>query len=579
MKDLREALTNSVTSGRFLEEVHTHSYTEKAGRDQLDEALVQLHNEGVIDVVEQFRHLKNNSENAADFFLARRVFEKALPRLSASVSDVIRCVHHLFREAGQDMAAGHIFDAYIAFCEQDASRPASALGEIESGAAPEDLLTPTLVAGSHLDAEAWLTETLRLAHHSDPELQHRAVFALGKIRWPAGSTAAGHVLEALEEILGSSSDDGLLAVAILSVFEALKRDASLEERAQLAIKTAIEKGDAQVIHAASQLFALEASAIPEPLIDDIIPTLPQVLPVNTGTLENIDDGIKYLLGSSYLEKGLHTLEQMLVQHTGTITMDAFDASARAIRSDGALLNKVATRWLLTGNMFLCQGLDTIIKAGGREDVILQVDQSELGVIDRRHLVFVARKSIGYLFVYPVSPASFIVSLIRYAPDETCLRELEGLLFDPLLINFPGQVRQYLVKAVEGEAEPVAEAVNRAVERLEAYLDELRAVGDIPELSPSVAEREAYNRYHHRIMTESMKEAEKQSVFLSLFPKVVLLYGRRSIHYVSGGGEEAKRMEVPLTEHSVEMEYPRQEHLDPFGLDYTLFVMRAEQIES
>jgi hypothetical protein len=489
------------------------------------------------------------------------------------------CVNHLFHEAGPDMAAGHIFDAYISFCEQDASRPASALAEIESGAAPKDLLTPTLVAGSHLEAETWLEETLRLTRHSDPELRRRAVFALCKINWPPGSAAAARVLETTEEIVGCSNNDGELAVAVLAVLEAVKRDESLQGRMQAVVKNALQNGDWQALHAVSETIAFDAPSVPEDLIDDILSALPRVRAENTGTINNIDYGIRNLLSSSHRENGLRALEQMLVQHAGGITIDAFDGTARTIANDPALLNKVATRWFLSGDKFLGQSVEKIIRVGGRKNAELEADPSELDPSDRRHLVFVARKAVGYLFIHPVSPANFIVSLMRQAPDEGCLEELQELLFEPLLINFPGQVRQHLTEAMERETGTVAETIKHGLDRLEAYLNDLRATGDIHELSPSLAEREAYNRYHHRIMTESFKEAERQSVFLNLFPKVVLLYGRRSIHYVSGGGGEAKRVEVPLQEHSVEMEYPRQEHLNPFGLNYLLFVMKVEQMES
>ena len=61
--------------------------------------------------------------------------------------------------------------------------------------------------------------------------------------------------------------------------------------------------------------------------------------------------------------------------------------------------------------------------------------------------------------------------------------------------------------------------------------------------------------------------------------MVLLYGRRSINYVYGADGEPTRTEIPLKGHSVEMEFPRAERLDPFGLDYTLRVFRAEQIRA
>ncbi len=79
------------------------------------------------------------------------------------------------------------------------------------------------------------------------------------------------------------------------------------------------------------------------------------------------------------------------------------------------------------------------------------------------------------------------------------------------------------------------------------------------------------------MSEAMKEAEAQSVLLSLVNRSVLLYGRKSISYSPAGTSSAKRMEVPLQEHSVQMELPRLQSIDPLGMELMLRRFKYEQM--
>jgi hypothetical protein len=81
------------------------------------------------------------------------------------------------------------------------------------------------------------------------------------------------------------------------------------------------------------------------------------------------------------------------------------------------------------------------------------------------------------------------------------------------------------------------------------------------------------------MQDARKEAEKQSVFLSLVSRSVVLHGRRTLSYVQAQGQNIEPMEMELHAHSFEFEMPRQEVLDPIGIDYVLRVFRAERFES
>ena len=166
-----------------------------------------------------------------------------------------------------------------------------------------------------------------------------------------------------------------------------------------------------------------------------------------------------------------------------------------------------------------------------------------------------------------------------APDDEVLDELGKLLLNPLLMNYPGSMRQYVAEQAGRESGKVKETIDKALASFEEYLEGLRSVPMLPALHPTQAQRESYRRHMSDSMAESMRAAEKKSVFFGLFARSTLLYGRKSINYIYRGDGEPKRMEMPLTSHSVEMEFPRMDDLDPYGVDYMLRVFRVERLRA
>jgi len=194
-------------------------------------------------------------------------------------------------------------------------------------------------------------------------------------------------------------------------------------------------------------------------------------------------------------------------------------------------------------------------------------------------VFLARKAIGYFFLEPVTAASILISLMRMSPDDKTLEQLGQLLFNPLLVNYTGSAQEYVEAQAPQETGKVKETLDRALGAIAAYLETLRGVPALAALHPGQAHREAYRRYMSESSAASMKEAEKHSVFLNLVSRSTLLYGRKSINYIHSGEGPRRRMEIPLTSHSIQMEIPRMENLDEHGLNYMLRVFRAERFRT
>ena len=540
--------------------------------------LVALHNEGLIDVIEAFASLKNDPSKGSAFFRTRSVFEKALPDLDAPVLSTMHCVLRLFRNAGKDFAAGMIIESFIGFCSKDISRPREALAQIEKNPdAFADLLVATLVAGSHLDNPFYLAQAIRLCGDSNIELRRHAVFSIGRLDWPDGATVPDSALAALEHSAAMETDDQVLANVVRSVFALFKLDKTRELRAVALIASALSKGDDYTCHAASELFHFHTGALPASLLDTLSGPLVRVKTTNRGTLDNIDWGISHLLKESFSEKGIQILQNLLLAHPNELTMKIFDVTAGEIVRNRALLSKVLTRWFLRGDRALCDGVHTIVCAHHGDDLQLEIDPAELKPADPIHIIFIARKAIGYLFTRPICAVTILISLMRHTTDDGVLGELCALLFDPLLLNFTGKAREYVMQQSKIESGKVKDAIDKALKTVDDYLDNLRSTGNLAALHPGEAQREAHHRHYSRLMAESFKAAEAGSVLMHLISKTVLLYGRKSISYVYGPNGQSQRMEIPLQRHGIQMEFPRMENIDPFGLDYMIRTFRCERL--
>jgi len=577
---LRDDLLRGYADGRFVETVYACSLAARDERDVVALEVAALQNEGLVDVVGEFENLKSKSANGGRFFSMRRVFEKALPHINANLPAVMRCVLRLYRDAGNDMAAGMIFDSYIGFCTKNASRPRDALAAIKANPVEfADLLTASLVAGSLIDRPMYLAEAMRLCGHDNIELRRRAVFAIGRIDWPTGEMASDAAFEALEASAECETDDHILGSVVKSAFALSQKDKTRELRTVPLIALALSKGAEVSLHAASELFGFFTKELSPALLDTLLEALKRVKPGNKGTLDNIDPGIEHLLKSQEPERGIAFLEELMLTHAGALSLGVFDSVLHHVAQTPPLFGRLATRWFLKGDRVLCDGLVEVSHKLYGANVALPVDPTELVPKDRVHLIFLARKIVGYFVTSPLLAASLIVSLMRETDDKGVLEALKQTLLDPLLLNYPSLAESYLANEARKGTGAVEVALDEAIKSLDAYFATLHSVGVIRELHPSEEQREAHMRQFGRQVADSFREAEKKSVFYGLVSKSVLLYGRKSVHRVYGPGGESRRMETALGNYSAKFDLPRMDNIDPVSLDYMIRMYRAERFRS
>ncbi|GEM_PF-481674 len=571
---LRDALMTACREGYFLELI-ADMYA-LVGDDELNfkKQLLALHNNGLINVVDEFLRLTKSGEQ--DFFFIRHVFEMILPDIDAPTHIVMTCVKHLTVQAGNDLAAGMLLVPFKRFCEASLKRSEEALDiaihnvtELE----PLNFISPALEAWSSQNLPLSVAKAVELTTHDNIKICTQAVYALGNINYNNDLLLVEDAVEALDGTIKRQYDTRLSEGILKSSFSLYLADNNKVQEVYCLIKLALVERNENEIHAASELFFREHERLPKCILELLLNSLRHTNPNNKGTLNNIDYGLQSLLKKGYLGEALLLLERLLITNKADLSIDVFNSFSRDVLVNNEALNILITKWFLARDIALGRAVYDLVQQCRGSDIGLSVAPGQLDSKAGESL-FLARKAVGWMFTKPVSATSFVVSLIGFCRDDE-LKEFEELLFNPLLICYSGSVKQYLVNELPKLREASQQVVTNVLTRLDEYHKGLESAANIPELRPSQLQRATHHRYFSELMADARKEAEKNSIFGQLVTKSILLYGNKSVHYMSDGKGTSSRQEIPLQQIEHAIEFPSLENLDPHSLDYMMRAFRVE----
>ena len=256
-----------------------------------------------------------------------------------------------------------------------------------------------------------------------------------------------------------------------------------------------------------------------------------------------------------------------------LSVEKFATTAHELASGNPQrLYELIVRWFLSGNIALCHNASKLI--GIDKKRFFDATVQPLGLSAEQQL-FLCRKAIGFLFLKPVACCSIIVSVLR-AGDKDVEDPATELLFDPILLSYGGDAKDYM-KGIPA-TDPAYRPIQNALGKDEQYHVGLTATGTIKELHPSEYQRDVVRQHAYDEFRTVYEKTESKSVFLALARRSTILYGKRSLTYVSNhdGGHRAVVMDLKSYEASFEL--PRREILDPVGLDYILRVYRVEKLK-
>ncbi|MGI2879324.1 hypothetical protein ACRTDO_00810 [Vibrio furnissii] len=572
---LEEIKTRLLAASETAEELFSlvnDLYVEELRSEEkfLKDALSQLHNAGDIDLVELVRGV-DKSSSGHDFFTILHAFENALPSLDASIEDVLRCLLHLTQQAGRDLAIGGVYEAFQRFCSVEAQRPRDSvefiLAQRELSAYAPFLSSSILAYDSDCVSDAIQTTENLIADRNEM-VRSQAYYILGRL--DVGEAQANVIWELLSgNAERESSCCASVLRAIISFGDAYP---SYWPQIEEFLLTFVEETPPEVLHDISDIVAFQRVDLPDSVLKLLLKQLANISHEHKGIIDNIDYLLVNLVEKGASSLALKLLESLLPVGVKFSQLDYF--SRELLSKHRELLNHIVTKWFLSGDYSLCHGVSDLLHDVTGKDVELEAEMVLLG--DEAKKVFVSHKAVGWLFTRPIAAASFILSIYGIA-SRTTRKELEQVLYDPLLLSYPGELKRFFQSCIDKGFQ--AQPCERVLGKLQAYHSDIEKVSGLKELMAPRENISVYWKESNKSMQAAYEDASRGFIFDLIATKKTLLYGNSSICYMQLGDGEQVRQEMQMHSFSHSTEMPRLNVLDPESLDYILRVYRCERMKN
>ena len=539
-------------------------------------ALAEQHNKGTIDLLAIVTPESIKRYKGSTFFNGQHVYRALIRRLKAPAAGILTAVQTLIDGADQDMAAGLPLEEFSIWCSLEPARPAELLALVDADFPNADrFLTIAIKNGVNVDRGYLLDRAYGFLAAGTETQKQAAINALGQVSLLDDADWM-HWLDAFAALVAASESDSTCSIMLMAIARRLADapEKHCDALADLGIAIGQAMGD-HVLDAVARTTAFNADQIPDRLLEAMLQALRHVKAANLGTIEVLDLGLMKLVEKGENERARLLLGDLIRRSDDPIDAEKFDSFwYKLIEIGGDVVNDWIVAWLLDGDYTLCSALDDNLFSPGVDKRTLAIDFSRYSLRDSDHS-YLARKAIGTFFLKARVMASILVSLLRTAPAEQ-VNQIVDLLVDPILFNYSGVGEGYLKSIAADHADPAQPHVEQALARLGTYLDGLESIGRVPELHPSERERTIEWQRHADSMTEAHRQARSKSIFASIMPESVLLYGTRSVCWVPDPATEPRRIETPLATLRHSFEIPRVEIVDPMGLQLMLVSFRSEK---
>lgn len=561
--DLRSRILQHAAAGNLVSLIENRFDAKTP--DDVDRASVvcaELHNLGEIDLVAVASQEPDADVAAHDFFTLQRLFVRTIPELEISLPEMLALVDRLVKRGGDDYMASEPNTALLAWLKKDLGRAE----DLVTSAADGDALAVSHLTFA-LQALGDIERTQRLVQGTEGPRRLSALTALARLPHTTAQALTTRAL--IDDLLSSQPNDALRNHAIVALFESA---ASAADGARIDVSetmaVAIAGAGAETQYQCARQLHLHGHQISKATLDKLLEALVVIPSEHKGTVRAFDQGLWRVFqsdskaaidaGTAFLSspENSHSLADLPSFSTTLLNAPEFGATVLA--------------WLQSGKHILCEGLHELLQKRDLAGAPLSLPVDPAFSDD--DAMFIAHKSIGYFFTQPVVAASVLLCFLRQR-DRACAQDLEDLLGDPLLVNYGGELRDYLLTIDENDL--AYEAVQRALAGAETYLEALMTVGPIPELRPSESHRRLDRIRQADQMREIMKDARKESVFFDLVSHSTILHGGRTTSYRSrDDSKPLQKFDMDLSSHGVSFELPRSEAVDPLGLDNMLLTCRS-----
>ena len=539
-------------------------------RDAAVACLAAMHSEGVVDVLDHLRRPDGLKDWQLDYGAWCAVYRALLPQ----IDDPPRRVVEVVKELAVGIWDPALSDAFVEWCARKADRIDGVLDLHGDVGIPMFALAGALIAGMRSNPSAYIATAIAYVRSSGrlrmPGTRGMACMATGEAK--AVSLAIGTLGEFVLDDLQPIGDR---TQALCAMFEIAHRcggyaDAEMAMIAGQAICTGQPEFHRECCLAVVRFGRKIGNALLAVLLGAV-----GHLDVSQSETRSLADTALYGLFSGGLEReALPQLESILRNELGKAPFAGLKSTEHLVAHNLALLARVVSRWLLTGEKVLCAAARHLVVANGDQRLAFDFDPGN-AEWPAGMTTYAARKAIGWLMPHATAPASYILCLLPEATDPEA-SVLLGLLSDPILVNYPVAARAYLEGACAGLPEPSKFLVSRVLAEHDAYVSGIEAVGYLPELQPTEHQRWIEQQRQNAAWAKSSAEAESQSELAALFGRQTLLYGVTAICYVDDPNGSTRRLENRLGTVSYTSDNAMGWIYDSCELDYLLRFFRAER---
>lgn len=529
-------------------------------------ACIAMHNGGDIDLLALVHEPQFKALAPGEFFFAQDILNRAIPALNADPSTMMAAVAALVAQGGDDGLAGTPLSALLSWLKADPERAESviALAEADDALAIKHLYHALVALGE-------VPRARQIADAFDGDRRLAGVSALGEFPHDAAEASKTFALFAKVHAANRGNDPLSAALLVATIAIASQGGAPLEEARSLCAALVENAGPHTTHFAARAIWRHKIAQSDDALMKTLLVPLMDVIPANKGTVRELDFALGALAESGRDSEAIAFMTALLPKAGGALDLSEFHMFAGTLEKSAAL-NTTLVAWLKSGEPTLCEGLVKLLTERHDGERIFSLSATDVAM-SAEEQIFVCRKAIGYFFIHPVIAASIAVSFLR-APAEDAVEALTDLLFAPLLLNYGGNVREYLEKVETSD--PAFNAVTAALEKNKAYVEGMRKAGDVKELAPSEYQRMIEHMRRRDEAVQAFKMAREKSMLMQLVKRSTILYGRKSLSYI-GDGDERRAIEMDMSPHSYFMELPRMLTIDPVGLDYLMRLYRSEEL--
>ncbi|HZH27410.1 MAG TPA: hypothetical protein VEY95_09525 [Azospirillaceae bacterium] len=526
-----------------------------------------LHDEGSIDLLMLVESHAVQALEASGFFLATDFLCRVLTELEAPPLRMMACVDALVTRGGADLVANRPNGAFRTWCARDPRRAQEVIKSAQDG---NDLAVKLVVFALEALKDLDIARHTALDHADD--LRYAALTALSRMEHGDAASRAesfrlfGHLLDqSTDDKLGATMLAAIAAIVVPTV------SSTTEEALALIRRLCREPGPYTLHQAAGALWA-HGKTLPPEIVSVLLDAHLLIDPTNAGSIEKLDHALQTLLRTGHEKATLDFVTRLLSSRSDDLKLSAFQSFVHTLMSGPSeRLSGVTVRWLCAGEFELCKGLSDAL--GGHErNEALQLLPEHLAIPAADQIVL-CQRAIGYFFLQPVKAASVLVSVLRVC-DELTAHALRRLLINPLLLNYGG-IRDYLsALPAEDAAKP---HVDTALEQNANYLAALHDVPRLKEMEPPEHHRRIERLRQAEWGREVHKQAQSRSVFFGLVKRSVVLYGKGTLTLMRDPNGVSRPMEMDLHTHSVSIETPRMEIIDPISLAHTLLLCKMGRL--